>query len=124
MGDLTKNISRHELACSCGCGFDTMDWETLNVVQEVCDWAAERLDQDKVTLRINSACRCPKHNEAEGGSKNSQHMRARAMDIVIVGLDPALVHQYLTGRFVGKYGIGKYDSFTHIDTRSNGPARW
>ena len=31
MGDLTKNISRYEIACKCGCGFDTIDIEVVRM---------------------------------------------------------------------------------------------
>lgn len=29
--NLTKKISRQELACKCGCGFDSCDYETIQV---------------------------------------------------------------------------------------------
>lgn len=124
MGDLTKNISRHELACQCGCGLDTMDWETLEKVQEVCIWAESILKVDKVILKINSACRCEDHNTAIGGSDNSQHTKCRAIDFAIKNMDPAMIHTYLVGMYMDRYGIGEYQTFTHLDTRSNGPARW
>ena len=117
MGDLTKNLSRHEMECSCGCGLDTMDWETLEVVQDACD----HFDA-KVT--VNSGCRCEEYNSRIGGSSNSQHTKCRAMDIVIQGVSPEEVWGYLSGLYVTKYGIGKYESFTHIDTRTKGPERW
>jgi hypothetical protein len=30
----------------------------------------------------------------------------------------------LNFKHLDKHGIGKYDGFIHVDTRSNGPARW
>ena len=36
---------------------------------------------------------------------------------------PEKVYAYLTEKYPGKYGIGKYPTFTHIDTRLN-KARW
>lgn len=126
MGDLTKNISRHEVACHCGCGDDSMDIETIRVVQEVCDHFARFMARPKVTLIVTSGYRCLKHNnsKAVGSNSASQHPRGRAMDINIVDVHPHNVYDYLDKKYPGKYGIGKYDDFTHIDTRTNGPARW
>ena len=36
---------------------------------------------------------------------------------------PEKVYAYLTEKYPGKYGIGKYPTFTHIDTRPS-KARW
>lgn len=124
MGKLTTNISRHELACKCGCGGDTMDFETLLVVQNCCNHFAKELDIRKVSLTITSAYRCLEHNRCIGSTDASQHPLGRAMDIKIVQVDPEDVYEYLVGEFPGKYGIGRYESFIHIDTRTNGPARW
>ena len=39
MGDLTANISRYEIECKCGdCGFDTIDYQTVMIWQDVCDY--------------------------------------------------------------------------------------
>ena len=38
MGDLSLNLSRHEFACQCGCGYDTVDFELVTVVQEGCEY--------------------------------------------------------------------------------------
>lgn len=123
---LSKNISRHELACSCGCGFDSMDWETIDVVQDCCDHFADQLGLDRVVLDITSAARCYEHNRTPevGSNDGSQHPRARAIDFKIRGVLPADVHAYLVASYPDTYGIGKYGSFTHIDTRSGAAARW
>ena len=124
MGDLTKNISRHELKCKCGnCDFQSMDFETINVVQEACDHFAKKLGVDKVRLDINSAHRCFVHNTAIGSSNLSQHPRGNAMDIKISQVSPKDLYLYLDAKYPDKYGIGMYSSFTHIDTRSK-KARW
>jgi len=114
MGDLTTNFSRHEFACKCGCGYDTVDWELLQKLEEI------RAVFDR-RITVNSACRCPTHNAAVGGSDNSQHLFGRAVDIVVDGTPPALVHE--AAEQLGFGGIGEYDTFTHIDTRA-GYARW
>lgn len=125
MGDLTANISRHELACKCGCGLDSMDCETVCVVQDLCDFFTI-MKGKKVVLSITSAARCFEYNRspAVGSNDNSQHPRCRAMDIKILEISPDKVYDYLVKKYPDKYGFGKYDTFTHVDTRTNGPARW
>jgi uncharacterized protein YcbK (DUF882 family) len=130
MGNLTKNISRHELACNCGCGSDSMDWETISVVQGTCTHFEGVLGVEKVTLRINSGHRCFQYNKkpislgGPGSNDNSQHPQARAIDFSIDGVTPLDVYIYLVTKYPDKYGVGKYDNFTHFDARTNGPARW
>lgn len=130
MGDLTKNINRSELACSCGCGFDSIDIEVIIAVQQCCDHFAKKLRKDRVVLDITSAARCYEYNRkplSEGGpgsNDNSQHPKARAIDFKIRGVVPAEVYAYLVSMYDGRFGIGRYDSFTHIDSRTGGSARW
>lgn len=138
MGDLTKNISRNELRCkgtNCdgkgnNCGSDTLDWETIQVVQECCDHFAQILHQPKVVCIITSAARCLVHNirsvkdGGAGSTRNSQHPLFRAIDFVITGVSPKDVYAYLDKKYPNKYGIGSYETFTHFDSRTNGPARW
>lgn len=115
MGDLSKHFSRHEFACKCGCGFATVDYELLVILEKL----REHLQQP---ITIVSGCRCSAHNAAVGGARDSQHMKGRAADIQ-VALSPELVHGHLATIYRGRYGLGKYPTFTHIDTRS-GHARW
>lgn len=121
---LTKNIWRHELQCKCGCGADTLDWETLTVLQETCDHFARWLKMPRVHLTITSATRCQQHNTNVGGSPTSQHLVGRAIDFRIRGVAPIDVYRHLDGMYPNKYGIGDYGTFTHIDTRTGPPRRW
>ena len=34
MGDLTRNFSRNEFKCKCECGFDTVDYELVTILQD------------------------------------------------------------------------------------------
>ena len=121
---LRKNISRPEISCRCGCGSDTMDTETLKVVQNACNHFAKVLGIKRVVLTVTSGHRCFKHNKAVGSTDKGQHPQARAMDIKIAGVLPTALYAYLNGKYPKKYGIGLYSTFVHIDTRTNGPARW
>lgn len=116
MNKVSKNFSRHEFACQCGCGFSTVDVELIGVLEVV----RERFNQP---VSINSACRCTEHNERIGGSYGSKHKQGIAADIRVKNIDPAEVYEFLNNHMPHSYGIGKYSSFTHIDVRSK-KARW
>jgi uncharacterized protein YcbK (DUF882 family) len=116
MGDISKHFSRHEFECKCGCGFNTVDVELVSVLEDL----RQNLGQP---VTINSACRCQSHNERVGGGKNSQHLYGRAADIVVRGIDPAEVHNYLKLMYPLSMGLGSYNDFTHLDTRT-GKGRW
>jgi uncharacterized protein YcbK (DUF882 family) len=117
MGDISQNFSRVEFACKCGCGFDTVDTSTLEVLERV-------RAHFGAPVVVNSGCRCAEHNRAVGGAPNSQHVLARAADIRIKGVSPDRVYVYAGQELNGTGGLGRYGTFTHIDTRSIGPARW
>lgn len=116
MGDLSANFNRREFACKCGCGFDTVDAALL----EACEAVRQHFG---APVAINSACRCAAHNTRVQGSPKSQHLQGRAADIAVKGIPPAEVAQYLERAFLGRHGIGRYPTFTHIDTRGTA-ARW
>ena len=74
-------------------------------------------------VNINSAYRCPARNAAVGGATNSQHLTGFAVDLWIEGVDPEEVY-YFCDELVGSSGgVGKYNTFTHIDCRGY-RARW
>jgi uncharacterized protein YcbK (DUF882 family) len=110
----SEHFSRAEFACRCGCGFDTVDYELLRVLEYIREHFGK-------AVTVNSGCRCPEHNLAVGGGANSQHLLGRAADIVVDGIAHELVHELAEQIEVG--GLGAYDTFTHIDTRV-GYARW
>lgn len=113
---LSPYFSRSEFACQCGCGYNTVDAQLIEALNNV-------REHFGAAVTITSAARCEKHNNAVGGSPKSQHRFGRAADIQVKGVDPKDVHAYLEGQYGECYGLGKYDSFTHIDTR-DGKARW
>jgi hypothetical protein len=53
MPKISKHFTRAEVACKCGCGFDSMDIETLKIADEARDFANEGITP-------SSACRCHK----------------------------------------------------------------
>lgn len=117
MGDLSLHFNRAEFKCKCGkCDFDTVDAELITMLEDI------RIYFGRPVI-INSSCRCAKHNEAVGGGKSSQHLFGRAADIVVKGFTPSNVQSYVLNRWPNRYGIGVYDTFTHVDSRST-KARW
>lgn len=114
MGDLSHNFDREEFACQCGCGFDTADAALLEYLETI------RSHFDR-PVWITSGCRCDEHNDAEGGSPDSQHLLGRAADIVVDGVPPSIVAELAEQLNIP--GVGRYETFTHIDTRT-GFARW
>lgn len=116
-GKIGSHFHRSEFACKCGCGFDTVDTELMTLLECV------RAHFD-APVTINSACRCRAHNHNIGGSPKSQHLYGRAADIVVKGHSPAEVQELVASLMKGWGGIGSYETFTHVDTRTNGPARW
>lgn len=113
---IAPHFSRHEFACRCGCGFDTIDAATLAILEQV-------RTHFGAPVIVTSAARCPDHNRAVGGASNSQHLYGRAADIKVRNVDPRTVHEYVADTFPHA-SLGLYNTFVHIDTRTDGPARW
>ena len=102
-------FTRDEFACNCGCGFDTVDYQLLDILNQV----REHFDSP---MTINSGCRCEKHNKKIHGVPASQHLLGRAADVRVKGVTPQLVAE--AAAQYGAKGIKTYNTFTHIDTRS------
>ncbi len=117
MGDVSKHFDRAEFRCKCGmCEFEVVDVELLAVLEDLRDMTGK-------PVRITSGCRCPTYNKQVGGVWDSQHLKGIAADIVIDGYSPGKVHEYLNNKYHGRYGLGSYTTFTHIDVRRRF-ARW
>lgn len=113
---VSQHFSRHEFACKCGCGQDTVD--AVLVAKLEC--ARAYFGQP---ITITSGNRCKEYNEKVGGSPNSQHLYGKAADIYIRATDPKLVFDYFDENFPDSGGLGGYDTFTHVDSRED-KARW
>jgi uncharacterized protein YcbK (DUF882 family) len=114
---LSKHFSRSEFACKCGCGFSVVDGKLLEVLEAI------RTHFGK-PITINSGCRCADHNSNVGGAKASKHLLGIAADIVVKDIPPAEVYDFVVSLIGSTWGgVGKYNSFTHIDSRED-PARW
>ena len=95
MGDLSRNLSRHEFACRCGCGYNTADTELVVVLQDV-------RDHFERPVMPNSGTRCPRYNERVGGAPDSEHIRAKAMDFRVLGIPASRVADFLEEKYPDK----------------------
>lgn len=65
-----------------------------------------------------TAYRCETHNAMiPNAAKNSYHIYGQAADFHIDGVEPAEIAKYAES--IGINGIGLYDDFVHIDTRTS-----
>ena len=78
-------------------------------------------------MHIISGYRTPKYNRKINGARKSQHMKAKAADIVVKNLKPIELRKIIIGLIkeekIKKGGVGLYNSFVHYDTRGWN-ARW
>ena len=80
-----------------------------------------------VPISINSAYRTLEYNRKIGGATNSQHLLAKAADIVVESKSPEQVANIIKfliseGKMV-QGGLKAYKTFTHYDIRGY-KARW
>ena len=111
----TAHFKEKEFACKC-CGVTKPSSELMAVLQLV------RLHFNK-PVSITSSYRCPKHNEWVGGVIDSKHLLGIAADIQVRDTEPMEVYHLLDSIFPNQYGLGCYETFTHIDVRPT-KARW
>ena len=111
MGDLSKNFNQKEFACKCGCGFDNINMRVVNLCQTIRDAMAE-------PLKINSGCRCERHN-ASVGSTSRNHVNGNAADLVCASgakrLFIVIRSLFDAGRLPDLEYCELYPSFVHID---------
>ena len=70
----TKNFKVSEFTCKCGCGFNNIDQRIIDMAQKIREEIGE-------PVKINSGCRCEKHNIKVGGVKGSFHVKGLAADL-------------------------------------------
>lgn len=125
-----QNSSKHfnhktdtMMACPC-CGKGTLSVATLMVLEDV-------REHFKVPVIVTSGARCKAYQQKLNPlAPNSKHVidkiseEAEAVDFVVRGIKTSVVRTYLNKRpYASLLGIGKYDTFIHVDTRGV-KARW
>lgn len=126
---MTKNFKIDEFKCKGnlrGCDCEMPD-DVYKNIQELAENLQIIRDELQEPIKINSAYRCENHNRKIGGTSKSQHVKGKAADIVVKNLTPDEVANALDnlqqGGFIKSGGLGRYDTFTHIDIRGS-EARW
>jgi uncharacterized protein YcbK (DUF882 family) len=121
---ITENFSLSEFDCKDGSELPTA---LLPNVLDLADNLQVLRDYLGVPISINSAYRSLDYNREIGGATNSQHLLAKAADIVVESKTPdevVNIIKYLIseGKMV-QGGLKAYDTFTHYDIRGY-KARW
>ena len=121
---LTKNFNLSEFDCKDGTEIPS---ELLANVLELAENLQVLRDFVGVPIKINSSYRSLSHNANIGGSKSSQHLFAKAADIVIESKSPEqvanIIKVLISEGKMKQGGIGVYNTFTHYDIRGH-KARW
>lgn len=95
-------------------------WSRIAPTLRVIDAMASRMRAP--VSELLSIYRSPTYNRAVRGRSRSQHLENRAVDVRFKGVSPYTVSKVARsirsqGKFAG--GVGRYSSFTHVDTRGN-----
>lgn len=114
-----KNFTPQEIACKDGAGRSK---KSLKVNEKAMDALQHLRDLLGVPIKITSAYRTPEYNKRIGGARNSQHVKAKAFDIVLTEqVNPSIL--LAAAEICGFKGIGFYKTFMHVDVRTR-KARW
>ena len=117
---LTKNFSRKEFECKDGTQMTENQFKNIQELAKNLQVLRDELDEP---IHITNAYRSPAHNQAIGGSKNSQHTLGKAADIYVESLKPKELAKVIEGLIeegkMSEGGIGIYtkQKFLHYDTR-------
>lgn len=114
---LGKYFNSSEMDCKCNydsCTYTLIDMEHMVKMNEL----REQLGKP---IKVTSAYRCEKHNADVGGSTRSQHLQGTATDIQVKDISPSKIVSKMRPYWKG--GLGKYNTFTHLDSRE-GSAYW
>lgn len=115
---ITPHIHLREVECRCGrCPVTRIDHDHLRRIE------ALRRVLGGAAVIVTSGYRCAAHNAAVGGHPSSEHMAGLATDVVVRGVAPDAVADVAEGLTDGFGGIGRYDTFTHLDSRMR-LSRW
>lgn len=113
---LSPDFQVKEFACRDGSDKIMISLRLVHILQCIRDHFGK-------PVTVNSAYRTEAYNAKVGGAKASQHLRGTAADIAIKGVAPSAVAAYAETLLPNTGGIGRYQTFTHVDVRE-GKARW
>ena len=115
MGDLSKNFSRLEVQCPCGCGANKISSILIEKLQKVRNIIGR-------PIIITSGVRCGFYNTSIKASMNSSHIpdsygMGNAVDIACTNSKDRYELVELSQKFFNRIGIsgGSYRGFVHLD---------
>jgi hypothetical protein len=121
---LTPNFALSEFACNDG---TAVPKQLIPNVKELALNLQVLRDSLMTPIKINSAYRHPAYNARVGGAAQSQHLTAKAADIVVRGYMPgtvkARIQKLINDKKMKQGGLGLYRSFVHYDIRG-AMVRW
>tara|TARA_R100001086_G_scaffold131067_3_gene68078 strand:- start:4201 stop:4584 length:384 start_codon:yes stop_codon:yes gene_type:complete len=124
MGDITKNFSKSEFDCNCGCEMPEDILDNIEVHAHNLQTIRDFLNKP---IKINSAYRCPSYNSKIGGASKSEHKNGNASDLSVSSHSPGELADIIEGLIrigaIEEGGLGRYNTFTHYDRRGS-KARW
>ena len=115
---LTENFSLHEFRCRDG---SDVPEEYMDNVKELAENLQVLRNYIQKPINVISGYRSPSYNKKIDGARRSQHLLAKAGDLIVKGMTPdevkaAIVHLIKEGK-MKKGGVGLYTHFTHYDVR-------
>jgi len=115
---MSEYFKPEEFMCHCGCGEKDVNPKLVELLDRIRESFGK-------PITIMSGRRCEAHNTKVGGAKHSQHVLGNAADIKVKDVPAKEVQEYLMKHFDDDCkGLGRYNSFTHIDVREGKIARW
>ena len=115
---LTENFSLHEFKCRDG---SVVPEDLMENVKELAENLQVLRDFIGKPITVISGYRSPSYNKKIDGARRSQHLLAKAGDLIVKDMSPdevksAIVHLIKEGK-MKKGGVGLYTHFTHYDVR-------
>lgn len=113
---LSANFKVREFRCQDGSDPIFVDTDLVDILQKIRNHFGK-------AVTITSAFRTASHNKKVGGATYSQHCYGMAADIKVSGVAASAVADYIETLIPSTGGIGRYSTWTHVDTRKT-KARW
>lgn len=124
---LAPNFDSEEFRCKDG----SLPLDDLSIFRSLKELAALlQVVRDDIgePIRVISGYRSLKYNYSVGSKKTSQHVKAKAADIVSLSYEPYELHARIKllhkEGLIRVGGLGLYKSFVHVDVRPGRLARW
>ena len=115
---LTENFSLHEFRCRDGS--DVPD-EYMENVKELAENLQVLRDKIGKPITVISGYRSLAYNKKIDGARRSQHLLAKAGDLIVKDMTPdavkAVIIELIKEGKMKKGGVGLYTHFTHYDVR-------